>query len=96
MPVYTVKVELPPAVTDAGLSDAVAPLGAPVTARLTVPALPESIAVEIVLVPDVLGLRRKLVGTALIEKSLTTAAVIVTVTVVECTLVPSVPVIVSR
>src|SRR2546421_7619982 len=52
VPVFTVSVELPPAVTDVGLSAAVAPLGTPVTERLTVCALPEVTAVEIVLVPE--------------------------------------------
>src|SRR5258708_19077718 len=41
VPVFTLSVELPPAVTDVGLSDALAPLGRPVTERLTVCAFPE-------------------------------------------------------
>src|SRR5437879_3697675 len=68
VPVFTVSVELPPAVTDVGLSDAVAPLGTPVTERLTVCALPEVTAVEIVLVPEAPCTRLKLVGLAAIEK----------------------------
>jgi len=70
VPVFTVSVELPPAVTDVGLSDAVAPLGTPVTERLTVCALPEVTAVEIVLVPEAPCTRLKLVGLAAIEKLL--------------------------
>src|SRR2546426_1630824 len=66
--VFTVSVELPPAVTDVGLSAAVAPLGTPVTERLTVCALPEVTAVEIVLVPEAPCTRLKLVGLAAIEK----------------------------
>src|SRR3989440_479167 len=68
VPVFTVSVELPPAVTDVGLSAAVAPLGTPVTERLTVCALPEVTAVEIVLVPEAPCTRLKLVGLAAIEK----------------------------
>ena len=70
VPAFTVSVELPPAVTDVGLSDALAPLGAPVTERLTVPALPEVTAVEIELVPEALCWMIRLVGLAAIEKSL--------------------------
>ena len=47
----TVKVELPPAVTEVGLSDDVAPAGVPLTERLMVSAVPETTAVEMVLVP---------------------------------------------
>jgi hypothetical protein len=60
---------LPPAVTDGGLSDALAPLGAPETEKLTVSALPEVTAVEIVLVPEAPCARVKVVGLAEIEKS---------------------------
>ncbi len=60
------------------------PLGSPETVRLTVPALPEVTAVEIVLEP--------LAGLAEIEKS---DAVKVSDTVAECVIVPSVPVTVS-
>jgi hypothetical protein len=52
VPAFAVSVELPPAVTDDGLSDAVAPDGAPETERLTDPALPEVTAVDIELVPE--------------------------------------------
>src|SRR2546426_398645 len=40
VPAPTVRVELPPAVTEVGLSVAVAPAGAPLTVRLTVSAGP--------------------------------------------------------
>jgi hypothetical protein len=68
-PAFTVRVELLPAVTDVGLSEALAPLGAPETVRATVPALPEVTAVEIVLVPEVPCTILKLVGLAEMEKS---------------------------
>ena len=45
------SVDEPPEVTDVGLTVAVTPLGAPETDRLTVCALPEVVAVEIVLLP---------------------------------------------
>ncbi len=46
-----VRVELPPAVTLVGLSDALAPAGRPDTLKVTVEAEPETTAVEMVLVP---------------------------------------------
>src|SRR5215471_2737115 len=70
VPALTVSVELPPAVTDVGLREAVAPLGTPETARLTVPALPEMTAVDMVLEPLVPCARLRLLGLAAIEKSL--------------------------
>jgi len=70
VPVFTVRVELPPAVTDVGLNVAVAPLGTPETVRLIVSALPETSAVEMVLIPCVPCTRVKLEGVAEIEKSL--------------------------
>ena len=51
VPTLTVRVELPPAVTEVGLSEAVAPAGAPLTESDTDPALPAVTAVEIVEVP---------------------------------------------
>src|SRR5437879_4066948 len=89
VPVFTVSVELPPAVTDVGLSDAVAPLGTPVTERLTVCALPEVTAVEIVLVPEAPCTRLKLVGLAAIEKLF--GGLTVSVTEVVCVAVVPVP-----
>jgi len=65
-----VSVELFPAVTEVGASEAVtpAPPGLTVALRLTVPALPTT-AVEMVLVPLPLCWIEKLVGLALMEKS---------------------------
>src|SRR5215471_8297714 len=95
VPALTVSVELPPAVTDAGLREAVAPLGTPETARLNVPALPETTAVEMLLVPLVPCTRLRLLGLAEIEKSAAAGAVTVSVTEVEWIVAPSVPVTVS-
>jgi hypothetical protein len=44
--VETVRVEPLPAVTEVGLNDAVAPVGSPLTLRLTTWALPDVTAVE--------------------------------------------------
>src|SRR5450759_5437861 len=66
--------ELPPAITDIGLRVAVAPVGAPLTTRPTVPALPEVTAVLIVLLPDPPWTTLSVAGLAAIEKSLATAA----------------------
>ncbi len=81
-----------PAVTEVGLKVAVTPLGAPVTPRLTVPALPETTAVEIVLLPLDPCATDTDVGLALMLKSF--AAGMVRPTVVLWLLLPSVPVIV--
>src|SRR2546426_2753002 len=91
--VFTVSVELPPAVTDVGLSAVVAPLGTPVTERLTVCALPEVTAVEIVLVPEAPCTRLNLVELAAIEKLL--GGLTVSVTEVACVAEVPVPVTVS-
>src|ERR1700730_12835058 len=69
LPAFTVSVLEPPLVTLVGLSDAVAPLGAPVTVRLTVCALPDVVAVLIVDVPDVPWASERLVGDAPMLKS---------------------------
>src|SRR2546421_103946 len=68
--VFTFSVALLPAVTDPGLSEALAPLGTPETARLTVPAVPLVNAVEMLIEPLAPCTRLKLVGLAEIEKSL--------------------------
>jgi hypothetical protein len=73
VPAFTVNVALLPAVTDPGLSEALAPLGTPETARLTVPAAPTTV-VEMVLDPLVPCTRLKLPGLAEIEKSLPAGA----------------------
>ena len=43
--VETVRVELPPALTDAGLKEPVAPAGNPLTDRLTVRGAPDVVCV---------------------------------------------------
>ena len=66
-----VSVELPPVVTDVGLTLAVAPLGRPEMEREMSSALPETTAVLMVELPEAPGARDRLDGDALIEKSLT-------------------------
>ena len=54
--VATVKVELPDVVTDAGLKDAVAPAGNPLTLKVTAPVNPPdgvTVAVDVALPPGV-------------------------------------------
>jgi hypothetical protein len=83
--VATVKTELPPAVTDAGLKEAVAPAASPLTDRLTVCAVPDATCV--LTVYDVLEPWTMLcaAGLALIAKSSGTGAVTtVRLTAVEC------------
>jgi hypothetical protein len=92
VPAFTFNVALPPALTDAGVTETLAPLGAPATARLTVPALPTS-DVGRALDPVVPCTRLRLLGLAVIAKS--GFAVTVSVTVAEWVAAPSVPVTVS-
>src|SRR6266550_1282731 len=92
VPAPTVSVELPPAVTEVGLSVAVAPAGVPFTVRLTVSAEPLVTAVEMVEVPFAPCTSERLAGLALIEKSFVTGAVIVKLTVVLCVALAPVPV----
>ena len=66
----TVRMALPPAITEVGLSEAVTPAGAPLTERLTVFVTPEVSAVLIVDVPDAPWFTLRAAGLALIEKSL--------------------------
>ena len=68
-PTLTVSVELPPAVTDAGLRLAVGPAGEMVFARLMVPAVPEVRAVPIVTLADAPATIVSDVGAALMLKS---------------------------
>ncbi len=50
----TVKVELPPAVTEPGLTDAVGPAGLTLVARFTVPGVPMAVVLMVlVLEPPV-------------------------------------------
>jgi hypothetical protein len=93
VPTSRLSVAPPPVVTDAGLKDAVAPLGAPETDRLIVSALPLSCAVNTLLDPLVPCTTLRLLGLAEIVKS--GNAVTVSVTVVEWIAAPSVPVTVS-
>src|SRR5207253_6538511 len=69
VPALTVSVLEPPAVTEVGLSEALAPPGTPDTLRFTVSALPEVTAVLMVLVPLPPALRDSEPGLALMEKS---------------------------
>jgi len=64
-------VELAPEETDAGLNDALAPLGTPAMLKVTVCAAPEVTAVEMVLVPEPFWAMLKVFGLAEIEKSFT-------------------------
>ena len=93
MPTPIVSVEPEPAATEVGLTVAVAPAGVPLTARLTVP-LPEVAVVEMALVALVPLPCNRLteVGLAEMEKLF---PVTVTATVVECAMLPSVPVTVT-
>jgi len=93
VPALIVSVELPPAVIEVGLNDAVAPLGTPEMLKLTVCEFPEVTAVEIVVVPDPPGAMLKLVGLVEIEKSF--ADVTMNVTEVECVAKAPVPVTVT-
>ena len=92
VPAPTVSVELPPAVTEVGLSVAVAPAGEPLTVRLIVSAEPLVTAVEIVDVPFAPCTSERLAGLALMEKSFATGAVIVKVRAVLCVALAPVPV----
>jgi hypothetical protein len=92
VPAFTFSVALPPALMDAGVTDTLAPLGAPATARLTVPALPTS-DVGMALDPLVPCTRVRLLELAEIVKS--GGAVTVSMTVAEWVAAPSVPVTVS-
>ncbi len=90
-----VSVLEPPAVTEVGLNDAVAPVGRPEALRLTVCALPEVTAVLIVLVPDAPCAMLKLDGEALMVKSFVTGALTTKETLVVCVADVPVPVTVS-
>ena len=91
--VLTVSVEELPAVTEEGLSEAVAPEGAPLTDSATLCAEPEVTAVEMVLVTEAFCTTLRLLGLAEMEKSLGGGgAVIVSDRVVEWVLLVPVPV----
>jgi hypothetical protein len=95
VPVLMVSVELLPAVTDVGLKLAVAPEGTPLTLKFTVCAEPLVTVVPMVEVPLLPWAIERVLGLALIEKLLLLAEVTVTVTVVVCETLPSVPVTVT-
>jgi hypothetical protein len=91
-PALTVSVELLPAATEAGLSEAVGPAGLTLAVRFTVP-LPPMAVVEMVLVPLPPCAMLTLAGLAEMEKS--GGVVTVTVTVAVWVVEPSVPVTVT-
>src|SRR5207249_3825260 len=93
LPAFTFSVALVPAVTDVGVTEALAPLGVPDTLRLIVPPLPTTV-VEMVLEPLAPCTRLTLLGPAEIVK-FGLGAVTVSCTVVVWVTAPSVPVTVS-
>jgi hypothetical protein len=93
--VEIVSVDDPPAVTDEGENDAVAPLGRPLALSETVCAEPEVTAVETVaLVPDP-AVTEADVGLTDSEKSFAAAGVTLSVSVAVCEPVDPLPVIVT-
>ena len=90
VPTAKVRIELPPAVTEVGLKDAVVPEGTPPVLSATVSATPLVTAVEIVEVVEAPCVAETLAGLAAIEKSFGT--VTVRFTVVECVALAAVPV----
>jgi hypothetical protein len=82
-PAVRVKTAVPPALTDAGANEALAPAGTPVADRVTLSALPDVTAVEIVLVTVPPCATETLVGLAAIEKSLRTVTLMLVVCVAE-------------
>jgi hypothetical protein len=66
----TVRVELPPAVTEDGVALAVVPVGAPLTERATVCALPDVTAVVMLAAAEPPCAADALAGLTAIEKSL--------------------------
>ncbi len=96
VPVLMVSVLEPPAVTELGLNEALAPLGRPDALRLIVCALPEVTAVLMVLVPDEPCVMLRLDGLALMEKSFVVGGLMTNETVVVCVAEVPVPVTVSE
>ena len=91
----SVRVELPPAVTELGLSEAAILFDTPDTARFTVSAAPATTAVPMVLVTVVRRAALSVAGVAVMEKSGTTAAAMVRDTVMLWVADPSCPVTVT-
>jgi hypothetical protein len=79
VPVFTLRVELPPAVMAVGANETVDPAGAPETERLTVSATPAVTVVEIVLESLPPWIMVRLEGAALMLKSLMTVKLAVAV-----------------
>src|SRR5262249_33617797 len=94
-PTVTESVEVPEPVMDGGLKLVVTRNPWPVTLRFTVPAKPFSPVTVTVDVPVVLRGTVMLAGESAIEKSGAGAGLTTSVTVVECTRLPLVPVMVS-
>jgi hypothetical protein len=92
--IESVSVELPPAVTDVGLSEAVAPGGMPLGVNVTLSGVPLVTAVEMVEVPLPPWTMETLVGLELIEKSFAGGA-IVSERVAACVALVPVPVTVT-
>ena len=91
----SVSVELPPAVTDPGLKEAVTPGGSPLALSATVSGEPLITAVETLDVALPPCTADTLLGFALIEKSFATGAVTVSVTVVLWVALGAAPVTVT-
>jgi hypothetical protein len=92
VPDESVKVALPPAVTEAGLNEAVAPAGTPDALRLTVSVTPEVTAVETLLLPLPPLVTATLAGLAAIEKSFATTGLMTNETLAVCVAEAPVPV----
>jgi len=94
LPTVTVRVEVPEPVTEVGLKLALTRDPNPLTLRLTVPANPFTLAMVTVYWPDVLRGTVSVAGDGKIVKSGVGAGFTASVTVVECTRLPLVPVMV--
>jgi hypothetical protein len=93
--VEIVSVDDPPAVTEAGENEAVAPLGRPLAASETVCAEPDVTAVETVVLVPAPAATDADVGLTESEKSFVAAAITLSVSVAVCVPVEPVPVIVT-
>jgi hypothetical protein len=92
--VVIVSVDVPDVVTEAGLNDAVAPVGSPLALRFTVPVNPFNAPIVAVYVVDPPAVTVREFGDAEIEKS-GADALTTSVTVVVCVREPLVPVSVN-
>ena len=91
----TLRVDVPEPVTDVGLNVVVTREPCPLALRLTVPVKPFTAPMVMVEVPVVPRVTVMLVGESEMVKSGTGAAFTTSVTVVECTRLPLVPVMVT-